>query len=76
MDDLKDFYSINEFAKKLGVHHNTIRRSIKSGRISAFQVGSGEKSSYRIPKSEIQRMFAFDLNKMIDRMVEEKIRNK
>jgi len=57
----KPFYSVAEFAEKLRVHPNTVRNAIHSGRISAFRVGSGKRSMYRIPGSEIERMMAFDL---------------
>lgn len=70
-----DFLSIKEFAFKLGVHPNTIRRSIKRGRISAFKVGGGNKSIYRIPKSEANRMALFDMEEMIDRIIEKRSQN-
>lgn len=66
------FYSIQQFADKVGVHANTIRRSIKSGRIQAFKVGSGKKSIYRIPFSEIQRIALFDLEEMIEKIIEKR----
>lgn len=64
-----DFLSIKEFALKLGVHPNTIRRSIKNGRISALKVGPGKRSSYRIAKTEVNRMALFDLEEMIDKII-------
>jgi len=66
------FYSIKEFASKLGVHGNTIRRAIKNGRIQAFRVGIGVKSIYRIPYSEINRIALFDLREMIEKMIQER----
>ena len=68
----KDFYSIKEFAFKLGVHSNTIRRAIKNGRIQAFMVGVGIKSIYRIPYSEINRIALFDLRELIEKMIQER----
>jgi excisionase family DNA binding protein len=50
------YLSIKEFAEMLNVHPNTIRNSIKSGRINAFKIGSGKKSMYRIPTCEVERM--------------------
>lgn len=64
-----DFLSIKEFASKIGVHPNTIRRGVKSGRISAFRVGGGKRSSYRIAKSEVNRLALFDMEEMIERMI-------
>lgn len=71
-DLTSDFYSIKEFALKLGVHANTIRRAIKNGRIQAFRVGIGIKSIYRIPYSEINRIALFDLKEMIEKMIQER----
>ena len=58
----KDFLTIIEFAAILGMHHNTVRRAIKNGRISAFKLGAGNRASYRIPRSEIQRIAEYDVN--------------
>jgi len=68
----KDFYTIAEFAKKLRLHPNTIRNAIRSGRLSAFRAGSGIKSSYRISHSEIGRIQLIDLEKIIQKIVDEK----
>ena len=73
---MNDFLSIKEFAQKLGVHPNTIRRAIKSGRISAFRIGSGEKSIYRISSNEINRLSLIDLEKIIGKMIEERMDHK
>jgi excisionase family DNA binding protein len=52
----EEFMSIDEFAKLLKVHPNTIRNGIKTGRINAFKVGSTGKSAYRLPRSQIHRL--------------------
>jgi excisionase family DNA binding protein len=65
MESNNEFLSVKEFAKLIGVHPNTVRNSIKSGRISAFKVGNGDRSDYRIPRSEINRMACVDLKKII-----------
>jgi len=70
----KDFLNIYEFATLLSVHHNTIRNMIKSGRLSAFRLNKGKGCGYRIARSEIQRMSMVDLEDIIDRKVEEKIK--
>lgn len=67
-----DFLSIKEFAAKVGVHPNTIRRSIKKGRISAFKIGSGKKSIYRIAKTEVNRLALFDMEEMIEKIIEKR----
>lgn len=65
------YYSIKEFAVKLSVHSNTIRRAIKNGRIVAFKVGYGKKAAYRIAHSEISRMAIFDMRRLISEMIKE-----
>ena len=68
----QDFYTIAEFAKKLRLHPNTIRNAIRSGRLTAFRAGSGNKGSYRICHSEIGRIQLVDLEKIIQKIVNEK----
>lgn len=65
----KDFYSVKEFADKLGVSYWTILRAIKNGRINAIQPGS----SYRIPHSEFNRMGTVSLAKIVEAMVEKRM---
>lgn len=72
----KDFLSIQEFAAMLGVHSNTIRRSIKSGRIDALKVGSGKRSVYRIARTEVNRMAKFDLDAIIENEVQKRLGEK
>ncbi len=66
-----DFYSIKEFAAKLGVSQHTIRRAIRNGRISAFRVGSTDRSTFRIAHSELSRMGIVDLQKMINKLIQD-----
>ena len=72
----KQFYSIKEFAKILDVHENTVRNAIRNKKIETIRLGIGPKSGYRIAKSELSRMISFDLNVMIDGMIEKKMREK
>lgn len=62
------FYSVKEFAEKLNVSQHTIRRSLKNGRIIGFKVGTGEKSHYRIPHTEFERMALIDLRNVLKRV--------
>ena len=62
-------FSITEFAIILSVHPNTVRNGIKCGRIQAFRTGQGKKASYRIFRSELERMAAFDASEMIENIV-------
>ncbi len=50
LDD--EFYTINEVADKLKVHHTTIRRAIKEGRLRAFKLGA----KWLIKKEDIQSL--------------------
>ena len=68
-----DFVSIKEFAALLGVHPDTIRRSIRRGRINAIRVGGGKRSVYRIPKTETNRMAVCDLEYLISKEVEKRL---
>ncbi len=66
----KDFYSVKEFAEKLGVSSRTIRRAISNGRLSIFRAGATERSSIRIPHSEIYRIAIVEQRTIIKKMVE------
>ena len=50
---LKDqFYTIEEVANILKVHHTTIRRAIKDDRLKAFKIGT----KWLIKKEDIQKL--------------------
>lgn len=68
-----EFYTIQEFADKLRIHHNTVRKMISVGRIQAFRSGNKGKSTYRIPSTEVPRVCELDMSTLIDRIVEEKL---
>lgn len=56
MDQDLYFLTIQEFAKRLRVHPNTVRNAIKEGRINALKLSEGKRSAYRIPVSEMERL--------------------
>ena len=68
----KEFLSVKEFAYLIGVHYNTVIRSIHSGRLSAFRIGAGKKACFRIARSEIHRIALYDLEFMVSKIIEEK----
>lgn len=65
------FLTVKEFASKLRIHPSTVRRAIQDGRIHAFRVGKGKKSTFRILESELERMIAFDLTILIENKAKE-----
>ncbi len=75
-ENTKDILTIYEFADEIRVHHNTVRNMIKAGRLSTFRLVGKKGSPYRIPRSEINRLAMTDLNIIVDRMVEDKIKGK
>jgi len=76
MDKEEDFYTVMEFSNKLRIHPNTVRKLVKSGKIQSFRIGEGPRSDYRIPKTEISRICEFDMMKLIERMIDEKMEKK
>lgn len=68
------FYTVNELAEVLRVHPTTIYQSIRCGRINAFRVGPGKKAPLRIYHHEVERMIEFDAKKMIDKIVEDRVK--
>lgn len=73
IDGYEEFLSVQEFSKIVKIHPNTVRRSIKNGRLSAFRIGSGKRSDYRIARSEIGRISMIDLEKIVNKMVQERL---
>ena len=77
MNDIqKEFYSVAEFAKKIGKHPISVRRAIKSKRINAIRIGLGKRASYSIHVSEIERVSLCDLEEMVEKMIEIKMNGK
>lgn len=68
----KDFLSVKEFASYVGVHYNTVIRSIRKGRLNAFRIGYGKKAAFRIPKAEVNRIAFSDLDDRVLKIMEEK----
>jgi len=70
-----EFLSIKEFAAKVGAHTNTIRRAIRKGKISACDIGSGKRKIFRIAASELDRMCLLNLQDIVDKMVEKRMKD-
>jgi excisionase family DNA binding protein len=49
----KDYLTVGEAAKLLGVHRNTVHHRIKVGRITAHKVVEGEREVYRIERHSL-----------------------
>lgn len=69
-----EYISVKEFAAKLGLHYNTVLRSIKKGRLNAVRIGEGKKAAFRIPVCEINRIAFCDLEKYVSKLIEERIK--
>jgi excisionase family DNA binding protein len=69
-----EYISVKEFAVKMRLHYNTVIRAIKSGRLNAVRIGSGKKAAYRISLSEINRIALFDLEELVSKIIEEKMK--
>ncbi len=69
----KDILSIKDFANEISVHPNSVRNMIKTGRLNAFKIGGGKTSSYRIARSEINRLSLINLENIVDDIVEKRL---
>src|SRR5215218_1528998 len=49
----KDYLTVGEAAKLLGVHRNTVHHRIRVGRITAHKVVEGEREVYRIERDSL-----------------------
>jgi excisionase family DNA binding protein len=49
----KEYVTVGEAAKLLGVHRNTIHHRIKNGRITAHKVLEGDREVYRIERDSL-----------------------
>jgi len=72
--NMDDFYTVEQFARKLKLHPNSVRRKIGEGKIQAINLGLGRYKIWRIPKDEIERLGVFDLENLINKVVDERTR--
>ena len=67
---IKEFYTVQEFAQKFSIHPETIRKSIKNGRIQAIRVGIGKRTPFRIPHDEVQRLSLMSFDQVVRKFQE------
>ena len=51
------FLTVEEFAKRVKMHPGSIRRSIREGKIFGSRPSTGKRGPYRIPESELERLY-------------------
>ena len=56
-DDLPELVTVNEVAQYLRVREQTVRNMIKRKDVKGIQVGKTKGCSWRIWKSEIEKLF-------------------
>ncbi len=61
-----EFLSVDEFAEKVRMCPQTIRKAIRKGKINAFRPGIGIKGPYRIPETEIDRILIITSSQRIE----------
>lgn len=64
--EMRNYLTVSEIAKIVGMHPNTIRNAIHKGKLSSIRFGTGKNSPYRIPKSELERLALVDLKEIFD----------
>ena len=52
-DSPKEYVTVGEAAKLLGIHRNTVHHRIKVGRITAHKVVEGEREVYRVERESL-----------------------
>ena len=69
-----EYLTVKEFARKMRLHSNTIYRAIRKGKLNAVRIGSGKKATFRISSSEVNRIALCDLEELVSKIIEEKIK--
>lgn len=72
----EDFLSIKEFADKIHVHPNTVRRALKNGKLNGFKLSNGKRAVYRIPVSEMNRLALVNMEEMIEKIIQKRENNR
>lgn len=61
---MSEFLTIQEYAKRVKVHPDTVRKAIRCGYINAFRATSGKKAPFRIPMTEIERLMIMRMERI------------
>lgn len=58
MSEEKKIYTVEELAKMLQLSAETVRRSIRDGKIKVIRLGTGSKPPIRITKAEVDKILS------------------
>lgn len=75
MDDI-EFVSIKEFAARIGMHPNSVRKAIKAGKLNAIRIGEGKQAAYRIPLTQLHILAIYNIEKVINALIDKKLESK
>jgi len=59
-----NFLTAEEFAKRIKMSRATVIRSIKSGKIFGSRLSMGKRSPWRIPETELERLYIDSMYKV------------
>jgi excisionase family DNA binding protein len=51
-----DYLTVEEFAHRIKMHPQSVRKSIKEGKIYASRPSMGKRGPFRIAESELERL--------------------
>jgi excisionase family DNA binding protein len=57
MAKFMNFLTVEEFAKRIKMNPTSVRSAIRHGKIYATRFSLGKKAPYRIPESELERLY-------------------
>lgn len=75
-NDFSGYSNISQFARLLGLSRNTIKLYINIGVINAIKFGTNTNSTVRIPNSEILRLAEVNMKDIIEKTVQERLKEK
>lgn len=69
-----NYLTVKEFAAKLKVHPNTVRKYIRHNLIQSIKFMNSPKARHHIPESELYRIATFKLNDIIELEVQKRLK--